>query len=123
MAYLRKDDVVMINSGGSIQSIVVDVQFRRYAKFYKDKKTGERKKRWKAVPFAVCKVFNTTMSDVKAGSEFVIAGYKLKNTSKDGEKILILQDKYLAEFADNYGNEWVAKLIEESKKARSKKAS
>ena len=123
MAYLRKDDVVMIKSDGSIQSIVVDVQFRRYAKFYKDSKTGERKKRWKAVPFAVCKVFNTTMSDVKAGSEFVIAGYKLKNTNKDGEKILILQDKYLAEFADNYGNGWVTKLIEESKKSRSKKVS
>jgi hypothetical protein len=30
-----------------------------------------------------------------------------------GEKILTFDNKYVAEFADQYGNEWVRKMITE----------
>ncbi len=111
MAYLHKDDIVMIRTAESmIQARVVDMQFRRFRKSWKDKKTGENKSRWKSVPYAVCEVF----LGAPAGTEFLIPGYKLRNEVKDGEKLLVLRDQYAAEF----NGHWVEKMLAESKEKR-----
>ena len=111
MAYLHKDDIVMIRTAESmIQARVVDMQFRRFRKSWKDKKTGENKMRWKSVPYAVCEVF----LGAPAGTEFLIPGYKLRNETKDGEKLLVLRDQYAAEF----NGHWVEKMLAESKEKR-----
>ena len=120
MAYLKKDDIVLFTNNGVIQSLVTDVRFRRYKKMVKDRKTGERKLKWKAMPYAICKVFSSTDSDVSVSQEFLIAGYKLKNRAKNGKKVLMLHDKYIAEFEGEYGSSWATAIIEESKKFRNK---
>jgi hypothetical protein len=112
MAYLTKNDIVVIPTGaGMIQARVVDMQFRKFRKTWKDKKTGEWKSRYKAVPYAICSVF----AGSTIGTEFLIPGYKLRNETKDGEKLLILRDKYAAEF----DGRWVKKILSESKEKRS----
>jgi len=112
MAYLRKDDIVMIRTGsGMIQARVVDMQFRRFRRSWKDKKSGETKWKWKSVPYAICSVF----IGAPVGTEFLIPGYKLKNEVKDGEKLLVLRDKYAAEF----NGAWVQKMLAESQEQRS----
>jgi len=111
MAYLHKNDIVMIRTGESmIQARVVDMQFRRFRSQWKDKKTGEKKRRWKSVPYAVCEVF----LGAPAGTEFLIPGYKLRNEVKDGEKLLVLRNQYAAEF----DGAWVNKMLSESKEKR-----
>ena len=120
MAYLKKDDIVLFKGAGTIQSIVTDVRFRRYKGKYTDKKTGEKKMRWKSMPYAICKVFSTNDNSIKVSQEFLIPGYKLRNTFKEGKKVLVLHDKYVAEFQGQYGAEWASKIIEESQKFRSK---
>ena len=121
MAYLKKDDIVLFKEGeGTIQSLVTDVRFRRYKGKYTDKKTGEKKLKWKAMPYAICKVFSSNNSEVKVAQEFLIAGYKLRNTFKQGKKVLVLHDKYIAEFQGEYGAEWASRIIEESQKFRNK---
>ena len=112
MAYLKTDDLVIIPSasGANIQARVVDMQFRRFRRTWKDKATGENKSRWKSVPYAVCECF----LGAPIGTEFVIPGYKLKNETKDGEKLLVLRDKYAAEFDGT----WVNKMLADSKEKR-----
>ena len=111
MAYLQKNDLVIIrNPEGAIQARVVDMQFRRFRASYKDKKTGETKSRWKSVPYAICQCF----IGAPPGTEFLIPGYKLKNETKDGERLLVLRDKYAAEF----GGPWVQKMLAASKEKR-----
>ena len=121
MAYLKKDDIVLFKEGnGTIQSLVTDVRFRRYRGKYTDKKTGEKRMKWKAMPYAICKVFSSNNNEVKVSQEFLIAGYKLRNTSKQGKKVLVLHDKYIAEFQGQWGAEWASRIIEESQKFRNK---
>ena len=112
MAYLTKDDIVMIRKpdGGMLQARVIDMRFRRFRRSWKDKKTGENKSRWKSVPYAICSVF----IGAPAGTEFLIPGYKLRNEVKDGEKLLVLRDQYAAEF----DGAWVEKILDESKEKR-----
>ena len=111
MAYLTKDDLVIIRTtDATIQARVVDMQFRRFRRSWKDKKTGETKSRWKSVPYAICECF----TGAPVGTEFLIPGYKLKNETKDGEKLLVLRDKYAAEFDGH----WVNKMLAESKEKR-----
>ena len=111
MAYLTKDDLVIIrNPDTTIQARVVDMQFRRFRRSWKDKKTGETKSRWKSVPYAICECF----IGAPVGTEFLIPGYKLKNETKDGEKLLVLRDKYAAEFDGH----WVSKMLADSKAKR-----
>ena len=111
MAYLKKDDLVIIRTtDATIQARVVDMQFRRFRRSWKDKKTGETKSRWKSVPYAICECF----IGAPVGPEFLIPGYKLKNETKDGEKLLVLRDKYAAEFDGH----WVNKMLAESKEKR-----
>jgi hypothetical protein len=112
MAYLKKDDIVMIRKPeGMLQARVVDVRFRRFRRSWKDKKTGAQRIKWKAVPYAICSVF----IGAPAGTEFLIPGYKLRNEVKDGEKLLVLRDQYAAEF----DGAWVETLLAESKEKRS----
>ena len=112
MAYLTKDDLVIIRTGDStIQARVVDMQFRRFRRSWKDKATGETKWKWKSVPYAICQCF----IGAPAGTEFLIPGYKLKNETKNGEKLLVLRDKYAAEF----NGAWVKKMLAQSKEKRS----
>ena len=120
MAYLKKDDIVLMKGTGTIQALVTDVRFRRYKGQYTDKKTGEKKLKWKAMPYAICKVFSSTDNEVRVTSEFLIAGYKLRNTTKQGKKVLVLHNKYIAEFEGQYGSEWASRIIEESQKFRNK---
>ena len=112
MAYLNKDDLVIIPAGdnGNIQSRVVDVRFRRYRKKVRDRKTGKEKMVTKSMPYAVCSVF----LGAPAGTEFLIPGYKLRNETKDGETLLVLRDTYAAEF----DGQWVEKILTESKEKR-----
>ena len=111
MAYLTKNDLVIIRNGDStVQARVVDMRFRRFRRAWKDKKTGEDKSGWKSVPYAVCSVF----IGAPVGTEFLIPGYKLKNETKDGEKLLVLRDKYVAEF----GGAWVDQILAESREKR-----
>ena len=112
MAYLKTNDLVIIpnKAGGNIQARVVDMQFRRFRRSWKDKATGETKSRWKSVPYAVCECF----LGAPVGTEFVIPGYKLKNETKDGEKLLVLRNEYAAEF----DGPWIEKMIEDSRAKR-----
>ena len=113
MAYLTKDDLVIIRNGDTtLQARVVDMRFRRFRRSWKDKKTGEDKFGWKSVPYAGCSV----VIGAPHGTEFLIPGYKLRNEVKDGEKLLVLRDKYAAEF----NGEWVEKILAESKEKREK---
>jgi len=111
MAYLHKNDIVMIRTGGTmIQARVVDMQFRRFRRSWKDKKTGENRFKWKLVPYAICQVF----IGAPTGTEFLIPGYKLRNETKDGETLLVLRDQYAAEF----NGAWVENMLAESKAKR-----
>ena len=111
MAYLHKNDIVMIRTGTSlVQARVVDMQFRRFRRSWKDKKTGENRFKWKSVPYAICQVF----LGAPTGTEFLIPGYKLRNETKDGETLLVLRDQYAAEFR----GKWVESMIAESKAKR-----
>jgi len=111
MAYLHKNDIVMIRTSGSmIQARVVDMQFRRFRRSWKDKKTGEARFEWKSVPYAICQVF----IGAPTGTEFLIPGYKLRNETKDGETLLVLRDQYAAEF----NGAWVKNMLAESKAKR-----
>jgi hypothetical protein len=62
------------------------------------------------VPYAICEVF----LGAPHGTEFLIAGYKLQNEVKDGEKLLVLRDAYAAEF----DGQWVEKMLAESRNQR-----
>ncbi|HCC45349.1 MAG TPA: hypothetical protein DEQ32_13175 [Gammaproteobacteria bacterium] len=111
MAYLTKDDLVIIRtSDTTIQARVVDMQFRRFKRSWKDKATGETKWKWKSVPYAICECF----IGAPIGTEFLIPGYKLQFETKDGEKLLVLRDKYAAEF----DGAWVKKMLASSKEKR-----
>jgi hypothetical protein len=111
MAYLNKNDLVLIKQGDtSIQARVVDIRWRRFRKNARDIARNPNGKRWKSVPYAVCETF----LGAPAGTEFIIAGYKLKNIDKNGDKMLVLHDKYIAEFDGG----WVKKLLAESHEKR-----
>ena len=111
MAYLTKNDIVIIKTSlETIQARVVDVRFRRFRRSWKDKNTGENRSRFKSVPYAICSVF----IGAPAGTEFIIPGYKLRNETKDGEKLLVLRDKYAVEF----DGAWVQTLLAESREKR-----
>ena len=114
MAYLRKQDTVyFLNEGKPIHSMVEKVAFRKYRSKKMDPKTGRKK--LKSMPYAICKVYMSADTTIPTGSEFLIPGYKLRNVTMKGEKILVLHHTYVAEFQEKYGNEWVKKLIEQEK--------
>ena len=114
MAYIKPETVVfMKNNGQPIYSMVNEVAFRKYWGKKKDKTTGKWVKARKSMPFAVCEVTLSSDSDIPVGAKFLIPGYQLRNVTMKGEKILCFHDKYVADFAEEYGNHWVRKLITE----------
>jgi hypothetical protein len=52
---------------------------------------------------------------VKVGEEFLIAGYKLQNVVIKNEKMLTFKSDFVAEYAKDYGNEWVRSIINEDR--------
>jgi hypothetical protein len=121
MAYLKPKQTIFIsNNGLPIYSLVEKVAFRRYRGKYTDRKTGEKKTKWKSMPYAVCKVKMSSDPEVPIGREFLIPGYKLRNVTMKGESILAFHDQYIAEWAEQYGNNWVQKMILEEQAKESK---
>jgi hypothetical protein len=120
MAYVKKEDLVIFNlDRGNLQALVTDIQFRRFRKSYKDKKTGETKSRLKSVPYAICTITGSSLPSFNIGNKFIIAGYKLRNHAMQGKKCLVLNSQYIAEFEQD-GQKWVMDMISESKKKKDK---
>tara|TARA_B100000131_G_scaffold70620_1_gene67027 strand:- start:19 stop:411 length:393 start_codon:yes stop_codon:yes gene_type:complete len=114
MAYLKKDQTVFIaNAKQPIYANVEKVAFRRYLGKVKDKNTGKWKKKMKSMPYALCKVQLSSDPSIPLGAEFTIAGYMLRHIVHKDEKMLAFDSQYIAEFADQHGNEWVRKMITE----------
>jgi hypothetical protein len=112
MAYLKPDKMVFIaNNGMPITCLIKKVAFRKYIANVTDRKTGEKKKKRKSMPYAICEVKVSSDPKVAVGAEFTIAGYQLRNVVMKGENILTFDQKYVADFADQYGNEWVQHMI------------
>ena len=121
MAYLRKQDLVVLKGKvGQTTAIVTDIEFRRFKRTYKDKKTGEMKSRLKSVPYAICTVMTGGFGRITTGSKMVIAGYKLRNHALRGEKCLVLENQYIPEYEDD-GERWGVDMIEENRKRNAKK--
>ena len=117
MAYLKPDTMVFIvNNGKPITCFIKKVAFRRYMANVTDKKTGKKKRRQKSMPYAICEVKVSADPKVIAGAQFTVAGYQLRNVVMKGEKILTFDQKYVVDFADQYGNEWVQRLINQEYK-------
>ena len=121
MAYLKKQDLVVLKGKvGQTTAIVTDIEFRRFKRTYKDKKTGEMKSRLKSVPYAICTVMTGGFGRITTGSKMVIAGYKLRNHALKGEKCLVLENQYIPEYEKD-GERWVVDMIEENRKKNAKK--
>jgi len=119
MAYLKKEDLVIINgTGNKTIAVVTDIEFRRFKKSYKDRKTGKTKYKLKSVPYAICTI--SSSPKFSTGSKMVIAGYKLRNHVMNSEKCLILESQYISEFEEK-GESWVRTMINENKKKNEKK--
>ena len=114
MAMIKANmQVFFANNGKPITATVSKVKFRRYLSKFKDKNTGKRKT--KSMPLAVCKVILSTDPSVSIGEEFVIAGYKLQNVVIKNERMLTFKNDFVADYAKDYGNEWVRRLINEDR--------
>ena len=112
MAYLKPNmTVFMANNGQPIYSTIDKVAFRKYWGKKRDKKTGQMVKARRAMPYAICTVKMSSDAQIPTGAQFTIAGYQLCNVVMKGEKILTFDQKYVGEFADEYGNEWVKRMI------------
>jgi hypothetical protein len=126
MAYLKKQDLVVLKGKvGQTTAIVTDIEFRRFKRTYRDKKTGEMKWRLKSVPYALCTVMTGGFGKIAIGSKMVIAGYKLRNHALKGEKCLVLENQYIPEY-ESSGEKWVVDMIaknKEKKNAKKKKSS
>ena len=123
MAYLKPNQTVFIaNNGQPIYSLIEKVAFRKYWGKKKDKQTGQWKKARKSMPYAICKVEMSSDPDIPIGSQFTIAGYQLRNVTMKGEKILTFDQKYVVDFAEEYGNQWVRRLILEEYSKENKDA-
>jgi len=124
MAYVKKEDLVIINvEAGNLQALVTDIQFRRFRRTWKDKKTGEKKYKLKSVPYAVCLITGSPLPEAKfkVGGKFIIAGYKLRNHAMQGKKCLVLNNQYIGEFEKD-GASWVVDMIAESNKKKAREA-
>ena len=114
MAYLKPEKMVFIaNNGRPITCFINSVAFRKYIANVTDRKTGEKKKKRKSMPYAICEVVMSSDPEVAVGAQFTIAGYQLRNVVIKGENVLTFDQKYAVDFADQYGNDWVRKMINE----------
>ena len=112
MAYLKKDQTVFF-AEGNITSIVEKVAFRKYRGKVKDKETGQYKMKWKSMPYAICKVLMSEDAKVPMETKFLIAGYRLRKKYFQGKMILVMDNEYIADYEKEYGNQWVARMIEQ----------
>lgn len=112
MAYLKPKQTVFF-AQGNITSIVEKVAFRKYRGKVKDKETGEWKMKWKSMPYAICKVLMSEDSSVPADTNFLIAGYRLRKKFLQGNMVLVMDNEYIADYEKEYGNQWVARMIEQ----------
>ena len=121
MAYLKPDQTVFF-AQGNITSIVEKVAFRKYlSKPRLDKKTGEYKRKWKSMPYAICKVMMSDDQLVPVGEQFLIAGYRLQKKYLQGKMILVMNNEYIADYENEYGNRWVSKMIQEEREHERKR--
>ncbi len=121
MAYLKKGDLIVLKGNvGQTTAIVADMEFRRFKRSYKDKKTGEMRFRMKSVPYAVCTVMTGGFGKITIGSKMVIAGYKLRNHALKGEKCLVLENQYIPEY-ESSGEKWVVDMIAKNKEKKNAK--
>ena len=112
MAYLKKDQTVFF-AQGNVTSVVEKVAFRKYRGKVKDKKTGEYKMKWKSMPYAICRVMMSEDTKVPMDTKFLIAGYRLRKKFLQGSMILVMDNEYIADYEKQYGNQWVARMIEQ----------
>ena len=112
MAYLKPKQTVFF-AQGNITSIVEKVAFRKYRGKVKDKETGEWKMKWKSMPYAICKVLMSEDLSVPADTNFLIAGYRLRKKFLQGNMVLVMDNEYIADYEKEYGNQWVARMIEQ----------
>jgi len=112
MAYLKPQQTVFF-AEGNITSIVEKVAFRKYRGKVKDKETGEYKMKWKSMPYAICKVLMSEDAKVPMDTKFLIAGYRLRKKFFQGSMILVMDNEYIADYEKQYGNQWVARMIEQ----------
>ena len=113
MAYLKPQQTVFF-AHGNITSIIEKVAFRKYLTKPKlDEKTGERKRKWKSMPYAICKVLLSDDSRVPVDTNFLIAGYRLKKKFLQGSMVLVMDNEYVADYEKEYGNECVSKMIKQ----------
>ena len=116
MAMIKPDmQVFFANNGRPITATISKVKFRRYYAKVMDKVTGKKKSKAKSMPLAVCKVILSLDPSVQIGEEFVIAGYKLQNVVIKNERMLTFKNDFVADYAKDYGNEWVRRLINEDR--------
>ena len=115
MAYLKPQQTVFF-AQGNITSIIEKVAFRKYLTKPKlDKETGERKRKWKSMPYAICKVMMSDDHLVPVGEQFLIAGYRLRKKYLQGKMILVMENEYIADYENEYGNRWVSKMIQQER--------
>jgi len=113
MAYLKPKQTVFF-AQGNITSIVEKVAFRKYlTKPRLDKNTGEYKRKWKSMPYAICRVQLSEDNAVPVGEQFLIAGYRLRSKYLQGKMILVMDNEYVADYENEWGNRWVSKMIEQ----------
>lgn len=113
MAYIKPNmSVFFVNGNKHVISTVTKVSFRKYWGAIVDKKTGKKVKKHKSMPFACCRVLYSSDPTVSVGEEFLIAGYKLQNAIVKDEKGLTFKGDFAAEYAKEYGNEWVRRIID-----------
>ena len=101
----------MANNGQPIYATIDKVAFRKYWGKKRDKKTGQMVRARRSMPYAICSVKMSSDTQIHTGAQFTIAGYQLFNVVMKGEKILTFDQKYVGEFADEYGKEWVKRMI------------
>ena len=125
MAYLKPNQTVFF-AQGNITSIVEKVAFRKYLTKPKlDKDTGEYKRKWKSMPYAICKVMMSEDQLVPVGEQFLIAGYRLRKKYLQGKMILVMNNECVADYENEWGNRWVSKMIlqeNENERKRKEKA-
>ena len=115
MAYLKPQQTVFF-AQGNITSIIEKVAFRKYLTKPKlDKETGQRKRKWKSMPYAICKVMMSDDHLVPVGEQFLIAGYRLRKKYLQGKMILVMENEYIADYESEYGNHWVSKMIQQER--------
>ena len=78
-------------------------------------KLKKKRSKAKSMPLAVCKVILSLDPSVQVGEEFVIAGYKLQNVVIKNERMLTFKSDFVADYAKEHGNEWVRRIINESR--------